>query len=155
MGCCSGISRKINLNKDISLLNLEDSPNKDAIINLKSPFNSFQNIQKTDKEEVKKEKSTNELNNPKKEKDEINKEKTKTNSASSKSFQKTEKNEIKKENNTLNSISSKIREESNKNNSKPNKNRVIKKGSHRVQLAMRQLKLFSLEEINSNKKYFS
>ena len=154
MGCCSGISRKINLNKDISLLNLEDSPNKDAIINLKSPFNSFQNIQKTDKEEVKKE-STNELNNQKKEKDEINKEKTKTNSASSKSFQKTEKNEIKKENNKLNSVSSKIREESNKNNSKPNKNRVIKKGSHRVQLAMRQLKLLSLEEINSNKKYFS
>ena len=46
MGCCSGISKKINLNKDISLINLEDSPKKGIIINLKSPFNDFHNMQK-------------------------------------------------------------------------------------------------------------
>ena len=156
MGCCSGISRKISLKKDISLINLEDSPRKEIIINLKSPFNEFHNIQKTtEKEELKKEKSTNELNILKPDKDELKKEKTKTNSISSKSLQKSEKDEIKKEKNKTNSVSIKTQEDPNKNQLKPNKNKVIKKGSHRVQLAMRQLKLLSLEGINNNKKYFS
>ena len=155
MGCCSGLSKKISLNKDISLINLDDFPKKDEIINIKSPFHDFQNIQKTDKEEMKKEKSTNGLINQKQEKEEIKKEKTKTNSVSSKTLQKPDNDEKKKENIQINSVSSKVREDPEKNNLKPNKNRVIKKGSHRVQLAMRQLKLLSLEEINSNKKYFS
>ena len=57
--------------------------------------------------------------------------------------------------NTTNKISSKVKVEEIKNKFKPNKNRVIKKDSLRVQQAMRELKLISLEEITSNKKYFS
>ena len=129
MGCCAGIKPNLNINKDI-LIRFDDK-NENEIINIKEPYSDFQNFQKTDKGETKKEKLLK-LNDKKSDIDDTNKSK-----------------------NTTNKISSKVKVEEIKNKLKPNKNRVIKKGSHRVQPAVRELKLLSLEEITSNKKYFS
>ena len=38
---------------------------------------------------------------------------------------------------------------------KVNKNRIIKKGSERIQRALKELKLLSIKEVDNNKKYFS
>ena len=126
MGCCPGIDKNINLYEKGLLIGSEETnkKKKEEIINLKEPFND-QNIQKTDKEEAKKEKSTIELNNQKSEK--------------------TLKYKKKEESSDVNYYKSQL---------KINKNKVIKKGSHRVQQALKELKLLSIEEINSNKKYF-
>ena len=130
MGCCAGIKPNLNINKDI-LIRFDDK-NENEIINIKEPYSDFQNFQKTDKGETKKEKPLIKLNDKKSDIDDTNKSK-----------------------NTTNKISSKVKVEEIKNKFKPNKNRVIKKDSLRVQQAMRELKLISLEEITSNKKYFS
>ena len=130
MGCCAGMKANLNLNKDL-FVGFDDK-NENEIINIKEPFNDSHNIEKTDKGDTKKEKSIIKLSDKKSDIDDTNKSK-----------------------NTTNKISSKINVEEIRNKFKPNKNRVIKKGSHRVQQAMRELKLLSLEEITSNKKYFS
>ena len=69
--------------------------------------------------------------------------------------QKNDKEGQKREGNVKLRPSSKTANKDLENNLKVNKNKIIKKGSQRVQLAMKELKLLSLEEINNNKKYFS
>ena len=105
-------------------------------IKIKDPNTDIQGRQKTDKEEMKKEKSTIDCQN----------------------FQKIEKDDSKKEKKEKGvrvHTSSKTAQIANvENNLKVNKNKIIKKGSQRVQHAMNELKLLSLKEINNNKKYF-
>ena len=135
MGCCVGENKNINLNKDI-LVESEEIKKKDEFIKIKDPNTDIQGRQKTDKEEMKKEKSTIDCQN----------------------FQKTEKDDSKKEKKEKGvrvHTSSKTAQIANvENNLKVNKNKIIKKGSQRVQHAMNELKLLSLKEINNNKKYF-
>ena len=57
MGCCVGENKNINLNKDI-LVESEEIKKKDEFIKIKDPNTDIQGRQKTDKEEMKKEKST-------------------------------------------------------------------------------------------------
>lgn len=135
MGCCVGENKNINLNKDI-LVESEEIKKKDEFIKIKDPNTDIQGRQKTDKEEMKKEKSTIDCQN----------------------FQKIEKDDSKKEKKEKGvrvHTSSKTAQIANvENNLKVNKNKIIKKGSQRVQHAMNELKLLSLKEINNNKKYF-
>ena len=135
MGCCVGENKNINLNKDI-LVESEEIKKKDEFIKIKDPNTDIQGRQKTDKEEMKKEKSTIDCQN----------------------FQKIEKDDLKKEKKEKGvrvHTSSKTAQIANvENNLKVNKNKIIKKGSQRVQHAMNELKLLSLKEINNNKKYF-
>ena len=125
MGCCAEINKNINPNKDIMIDSEEGKKNNK---NIKESNSDYQNIQKTEKEETKKEKST--LDN--------------------KNSQKTEKIETKQNSSKKPCTSSKSNELFNN----INKNKLIKKGSHRVQLAMKELKMLSIEEINSNNKKF-
>ena len=138
MGCCVGENKNINLNKDI-LVESEEIKKKDEFIKIKDPNTDIQGRQKTDKEEMKKEKSTIDCQNFQKiEKDDSKKEKKE-----------------KKEKGVRVHTSSKTAQIANvENNLKVNKNKIIKKGSQRVQHAMNELKLLSLKEINNNKKYF-
>ena len=129
MGCCTGLNR--NINRDI-IIESEDKNKTNEVINIKSPNIDFQTNQKTDKEEVKKEKPTNEPNN-----------------------QKIEKEDAKNGKNLEIHNSAKNHEKISENTLKVNKKKVFKKGSHRVQMALKELKMLSLEEVESNKRYFN
>lgn len=135
MGCCVGENKNINLNKDI-LVESEEIKKKDEFIKIKDPNTDIQGRQKTDKEEMKKEKSIIDCQN----------------------FQKIEKDDSKKEKKEkgvrVHTFSKTAQIANVENNLKVNKNKIIKKGSQRVQHAMNELKLLSLKEINNNKKYF-
>ena len=135
MGCCVGENKNINLNKDI-LVESEEIKKKDEFIKIKDPNTDIQGRQKTDKEEMKKEKPTIDCQN----------------------FQKIEKDDSKKEKKEkgvrVHTFSKTAQIANVENNLKVNKNKIIKKGSQRVQHAMNELKLLSLKEINNNKKYF-
>ena len=131
MGCCTGIYRTININKEISI-NPENFEKSESYNNSKNPILDSQNHIKSDKEIVKKE-STNE--NLKKHK--IN------------------KIENKKDKHNERNISPKTNIENEENKPKVNKNKVIKKGSQRVQRAMKELKILSMKELDNNKKYFT
>ena len=125
MGCCQGINKNnINNNNDIIVMENKN----DELLKIKENTD-YQGRQKTDKEEIKKEKSTMDNQNA-------------------------QKNENLKNAPSKNKLSSKSQIEHLENNLKINKKKIIKKGSQRVQLAMKELKLLSLEEINHNKKYF-
>ena len=125
MGCCAEINKNINSNKDIMI---DSEEGKKKYKNIKESNSDYQNNQKTEKEETKKEKSP----------------------LVNKNSQKTEKIEIKKNSSKKPTTSSKTHEPFNN----INKNKLIKKGSHRVQLAMKELKMLSMEEVNSNNKKF-
>ena len=132
MGCCSGMNKVINLNKDVSILPGKVGINLDYENN-KNPISDFQIISKSDEEIVKKEKSSNKC--------------TKNN-----------KNYIvekKKDKNTEQNISPNTNIENEDNKSKVNKNKVIKKGSQRVQRAMKELKMLSMKDIDNNKNFFN
>ena len=124
MGCCQGLNKNnINNNNDIIVMENKN----DELLKIKDNTD-YQGRQKTDKEEIKKEKSTMD-------------------------YQNAQKNENQKNPPPKNKTSSKSQVEHFENNLKINKKRIIKKGSQRIQLAMKELKLLSLEEINNNKKY--
>ena len=132
MGCCSGMNKVINLNKDVSILPGKVGINLDYENN-KNPISDFQIISKSDEEILKKEKSSNKC--------------TKNN-----------KNYIvekKKDKNTEQNISPNTNIENEDNKSKVNKNKVIKKGSQRVQRAMKELKMLSMKDIDNNKNFFN
>ena len=132
MGCCPGFNRNINPIKDILIIESDENKKKEENLNVKEPNTDIQGRQKTDKEEIKKEKSSldnNNLNIQKKGKEITKKEKKLYTSTSSKT------------NNYEKSL-------------KVNKNKIIKKGSQRVQHAMNELKLLSLKEIDNDKKKF-
>ena len=129
MGCCAGLNR--NINRDI-IIESEEKNKTNEVINIRSPNLDFQTNQKTDKEEIKKENSTNELNN-----------------------QKCEKEDRKNRKNVEVHNSAKNQEKISENTLKVNKKKVFKKGSHRVQMALKELKMLSLEEVESNKRYFN
>ena len=128
MGCCVGMIKNNNYNNN-DVLVMENK--NDELLKIKDNTD-YQGRQKTDKEEMKKEKSTTENQNG----------------------QKNDKNEHPKKQPLKNKNSSKTQTEHFQNNLGVNKKKIIKKGSQRVQLAMKELKLLSLEEINNNKKYF-
>ena len=131
MGCCTGLYRAININKEVSI-NPEKVEKSESYNNSRNPILDSQNLLKSDKEIVKKE-STNE--NLKK--------------------HKIDKTENKKDKYNEQNISPKTNIENEENKSKVNKNKVIKKGSQRVQRAMKELKLLSMKELDNNKKYFT
>jgi hypothetical protein len=84
---------------------------------------------KTNKDEAKKEKSTDDFSKN----------------------QKNDKAENKKDINVDQNISPEHKESK----TKVNKTKVVKKGSQRVQNAMRELKLLSMQELGNNTKYFA
>ena len=131
MGCCTGLYRAININKEVSI-NPEKVEKSESYNNSRNPILDSQNLLKSDKEIVKKE-STNE--NLKK--------------------HKIDKTENKKDKYNEQNISPKTNIENEEKKSKVNKNKVIKKGSQRVQRAMKELKLLSMKELDNNKKYFT
>lgn len=144
MGCCAGVNRNINLLNDISIIE-----NKGEFLKIKEPNTDIQGTQKTGNEEIKKKKLSNKSQNvPKNDNKDIQKTDNKQD------VQKNEKEGQKRVGNVKARPSSKTQNEHLENNLKVNKNKIIKKGSQRVQLAMKELKLLSLEEINNNKKYF-
>ena len=108
-------------------MNQKKIKKKEEHLNAKEPNTDIQGRQKTDKEEIKKEKSTLDNNN-----------------------QNIQKND--KDKKLYTSTSSKTHNY--ENNLKVNKNKIIKKGSQRVQHAMNELKLLSLKEIDNDKKKF-
>ena len=128
MGCCAGVNKNNNYNNN-DVLVIENK--NDELLKIKDNTD-YQGRQKTDKEEIKKEKSTLDNQNA----------------------QKNNKNENPKKESLKNKNSSKTQIEQIQNHLKIDKKKIIKKGSQRVQLAMKELKLLSLEEINNNKKYF-
>ena len=145
MGCCAGVNRNINHLNDISIIE-----NKGEFLKIKEPNTDIQGTQKTGKEEIKKKKLSNKSQNDQKN---DNKDIQKTDN--NQDVQKNDKEGQKREGNVKLRPSSKTANKDLENNLKVNKNKIIKKGSQRVQLAMKELKLLSLEEINNNKKYFS
>ena len=131
MGCCPGFNN-INPIKDILIIESDENKKKEENLNVKEPNTDIQGRQKTDKEEIKKEKSSLDNNN-------LN-------------IQKNGKEITKKEKKLYTSTSSKTNNY--EKNLKVNKNKIIKKGSQRVQHAMNELKLLSLKEIDNDKKKF-
>ena len=131
MGCCTGIYRAMNVNKEVSIIP-EKVEKSESYNNSRNPILDSHHLIKSDKEIVKKE-SINE--NLKK--------------------HKTDKTENKKDKHNDQNISPKTNIENEENKSKVNKNKVIKKGSQRVQRAMKELKLLSMKEFDNNKKYFT
>ena len=132
MGCCAGLNKNINPIKDILIIESDEIKKKEEHLNPKEPNTDIQGRQKTDKEEIKKEKSTLDNNNQ--------------------NAQKNDKENTKREKKVYTSTSSKT--QNYENNLKVNKNKIIKKGSQRVQHAMNELKLLSLKEIDNDKKKF-
>ena len=132
MGCCTGFNKNIKPIKDILIIESDENKKKEEHLNVKDPIADIQGRQKTDKEEVKIEKST--LDN-------INQ-----------NAQKNDKDNSKREKKLYTSTSSKSNNYDK--NLKVNKNKIIKKGSQRVQQAMNELKLLSLKEIDNDKKKF-
>ena len=130
MGCCTQMNKNMTKNKEVLIISEEM---KKQYKDIKDSNTDFQITQKKDKEEVKKEKSTSENQNSQK----INKMEN-------------------KEDLSLNTCSPPFKnpEEFKNIQLKVNKNKVLKRGSHRVQLAMKELKMLSMEEINKNKKKF-
>ena len=131
MGCCPGFNN-INPIKDILIIESDENKKKEENLNVKEPYTDIQGRQKTDKEEIKKEKSSLDNNNQ--------------------NIQKNDKENAKKEKKVYTTTSSKSNNY--ENNLKVNKNKIIKKGSQRVQHAMNELKLLSLKEIDNDKKKF-
>ncbi len=145
MGCCAGVNRNINHLNDILIIE-----NKGEFLKIKEPNTDIQGTQKTGKEEIKKKKLSNKSQN-----DQRNDNKDIQKTDNNQDVQKNDKEGQKREGNVKLRPSSKTANKDLENNLKVNKNKIIKKGSQRVQLAMKELKLLSLEEINNNKKYFS
>ena len=135
MGCCAGFNKNINPIKDILIIESDENKKKEDHLNVKEPNTDIQGRQKTDKEEIKKEKSTLDNNNQ-----------------NSQNAQKNDKDNTKRGKKVYTSTSSKTHNYGN--NLKVNKNKIIKKGSQRVQHAMNELKLLSLKEIDNDKKKF-
>ena len=131
MGCCAGSLRNLNLRNEVFVY--PQKLDKKQELDIISPAISSQNIKKLEKEEFKKEKSTNECQN----------------------LQKTEKIDTKIGQATQNNISPQTYNTNEENIIKINKKKVIKKGSQRVQNAMKELKLISLKELDNNKNFFS
>ena len=144
MGCCAGVNRNINHLNDILIIE-----NKGEFLKIKEPNTDIQGTQKTGKEEIKKKKLSNKSQN-----DQRNDNKDIQKTDNNQDVQKNDKEGQKREGNVKLRPSSKTANKDLENNLKVNKNKIIKKGSQRVQLAMKELKLLSLEEINNNKKYF-
>ena len=132
MGCCPGFNRNINPIKDILIIESDENKKKEENLNVKEPNSDIQGRQKTDKEEIKKEKSSLDNNNQ--------------------NIQKNDKENTKREKKLYTSTSSKTNNY--EKNLKVNKNKIIKKGSQRIQHAMNELKLLSLKEIDNDKKKF-
>ena len=132
MGCCTGFNKNIKPIKDILIIESDEIKKKEEHLNLKEPNIDVQGRQKTDKEEIKKEKSSLDNNNQ--------------------NLQKNDKENTKREKKLYTSTSSKTNNYGK--NLKVNKNKIIKKGSQRVQHAMNELKLLSLKEIDNDKKKF-
>ena len=132
MGCCAGFNKNIKPIKDILIIESDEIKKKEEHLNLKEPNIDVQGRQKTDKEEIKKEKSSLDNNNQ--------------------NLQKNDKENTKREKKLYTSTSSKTNNYGK--NLKVNKNKIIKKGSQRVQHAMNELKLLSLKEIDNDKKKF-
>ena len=132
MGCCAGFNKNIKPIKDILIIESDEIKKKEEHLNMKEPNTDVQGRQKTDKEEIKKEKSSLDNNNQ--------------------NLQKNDKENTKREKKLYTSTSSKTNNYGK--NLKVNKNKIIKKGSQRVQHAMNELKLLSLKEIDNDKKKF-
>ena len=132
MGCCPGFNRNINPIKDILIIESDENKKKEENLNVKEHNSDIQGRQKTDKEEIKKEKSSLDNNNQ--------------------NIQKNDKENTKREKKLYTSTSSKTNNY--EKNLKVNKNKIIKKGSQRIQHAMNELKLLSLKEIDNDKKKF-
>lgn len=130
MGCCFGMSKTININKEkeifISPEIIEKNEEKE---NIKNQVSNSQNILKTNKDEGKKEKSTVDFSKN----------------------QKNDKTENKKDINEEQNISPGNKE----NRTKVNKTKDVKKVNQRVQNAMRELKLLSMQELDNNTKFFA
>ena len=130
MGCCFGMSKTININKEkeifISPEIVEKNEEKE---NINNQVSNSQNILKTHKDEGKKEKSTVDFSKN----------------------QKNDKTENKKDINEEQNISPGNKE----NKTKVNKTKDVKKVNQRVQNAMRELKRFSMQELDNNTKYFA
>ncbi len=131
MGCCTGINKSIKANKDV-IITAKGLKIMEDFYNIKEPNIDYQLNQKMDKEEINKEKSAiTDIHIDKRQK----------------------KDDIKKDNNNGVYTPSYIESEKNKRNIlKINKNKMIEKGNHRIQNTMKKLKLFSLKEIDNNKK---
>ena len=134
MGCCPGFNKNIIPLKDILIIKSDEIKKKEENLNAKEPNTDIQGRQKTDKEEIKKEKSSLDNNNQ--------------------NVNKNDKDNTKREKKLYTSTSSKTNNLNYENNLKVNKNKIIKKGSQRVQHAINELKLLSLKEINNDKKKF-
>ena len=128
MGCCAGVERNIHSNKEIFII--PDNDKQSESYNIKITNEYFTNVLKTNKKKIKKEESIIELKNQNLHKNEIGKDKDKD-------------------------ITPKTDIESDGKKLKHNKKKLIKKGSQRVQQALLELKLFSLKELDNNKKYFN
>ena len=132
MGCCSGIYKTININKEISIYPEKFAKNE-LYDNIRNPITDSSNIIKIDKEIIKREKLTNKCTNN----------------------NKSNKIENKKDKHLEQNISPKTNIENEENKPKVNKKKLVKKSSQRVQRAMKELKLLSLKELYNNKKYFT
>ena len=131
MGCCIGMSKTININKEKEIFISPEivEKNEEKENNNNNQVSNSQNILKTNKDEAKKEKSTDDFSKN----------------------QKNDKAENKKDINVDKNISPEHKESK----TKVNKTKVMKKGSQRVQNAMRELKLLSMQELGNNTKYFA
>ena len=129
MGCCAGVDRYMHSNKEIFVL--PENDNKPELDNIKINNEEYNNIQKTNKELIKKEEPIIEDKN--------------------KDIPKNNKNEISKDKD----ITPKTDMESDGRNLKNQKKKLVKKGSQRVQQALLELKMLSLKELDNNKKYFN
>ena len=134
MGCCTGINKSIKSNKDV-IITVKGLKIIEDLSNIKEPNIDYQLKQKMDKKEINKEKSA---------------------ITDMHIVQKTEKDEIKKDNNNGVHALSYIEHEKNERNIlKINKNKRTEKGNHRIHNTMKNLKLFSLKEIDNNKIFFT
>ena len=129
MGCCAGVEKNMYSNKDIFII--PDNNKQSELFNINIDKEEYSNIQKTNKEEIKKEEPIIEFKNQ--------------------NLPKNDKNEIIKDKD----ITPKTDIESDGKKLKSNKKKLIKKGSQRVQQALLELKLLSLKELDNNIRYFN
>ena len=128
--CCAGMYKTINLNtyKEISVLPEKNENEKIS----KSDINNNKNPIEVESQNI-----------PKSDKEDAKKESPNTHQ--------NDKNDNKK----IKSPNPSITPKTNIEIEKVNKNKVIKKGSQRVQRAMKELKLLSMKELGNHQRYFT